>query len=188
MPITLIPSPADTLTKDGRTSLFTLSGHADISTMHIELTNIETQTAIMLVDLSDTTNWKHTNTGHIYVHYIGLEADPDSTFLGVLGVGFLTNVDATNGDFNDMFSIEMAKKSDLIIAAFNFGGFGFECETAHHFGPITANSTLFQTDVNLLGPDGNTSFPSGNGDLVMIIDRSAGQVNVSATVGYETVA
>lgn len=64
---------------------------------------------------------------------------------------------------------------------------GMDLETNHWFGPTTADSTLFQTDVNLLGPDGNISFPSGAGDLVVIVERTAGAVDVSITLGYETV-
>ena len=47
--------------------------------------------------------------------------------------------------------------------------------------------SVFQTDVNLDGPDGNNSFPSGNGDLVMLVEVSAGTVDVSITLGYEAV-
>jgi len=176
----------DTLTKDGRISQFVIPGFSTIQTAHVDVHDIAAQTAIMLVDLSDTTNWKHTNTGHVHIEYIILQVDPDATYLGEVQLGFLTNVDATNGDFNQIVSFDFAKKSDIFIENIAFGGFGLDCETDHHFGPIIANSALFQTDVNLLGPDGNTSFPSGNGDLVMIVERSAGEVNVTVTVGYET--
>ncbi len=62
------------------------------------------------------------------------------------------------------------------------------CDDAHHFGP-TVTSTVFQTDVDLIGPDGGVaSHPSGNGDLVLlVIGGDTDQVNISVTVGYETV-
>ena len=44
--------------------------------------------------------------------------------------------------------------------------------------------------MNLEGPDGNSSYPSGDGDVVMIIsgaNTGNGAVNVSVTIGYETV-
>jgi len=59
-------------------------------------------------------------------------------------------------------------------------------DPSNFFGPITANDTTWQTDVNLQGPDGNTSFPSGNGDMVMLITQTAGDISVSLTVGYRT--
>ena len=180
----------DLITKDGRTSQFVASGFTDTQTVHFDVQSVAAQTAYMLIDLSDTTNWKHTNTGHINLEYLIIEVDPDAAYLGEIKLGFLVDVDATNGDFHQILDIDMAKKSDLFVENLNFGSHGFHCETDHHFGPITANSTLFQTDVNLGGPDdpATITYPSGNGDLVLLIERSAGIVDVSITLGYETVA
>ncbi len=178
----------DTITKDGRTSQFVASGFTETHTVHLDVQAVATQTAYMLIDISDTTNWKHTNTGHINLEYLIIEVDPDATFAGEIKIGFLTNVDATNGDFNQILDIDMVRKSDLLVETIDFGSHGLDCETSHHFGPITANSTLFQTDVNLGGPDdpATITYPSGASDLVMLIERSAGTVDVSITLGYET--
>ena len=171
----------DTVTRHGRTSQYMVEGFSQTQTMHLDTSSVDTETAFMLVDISDTTNWKHTNTDCV------IQIDPDSTFLGVVKIGFLSSVDATNGDFHQILDVQLAKKSDLIIKNLTFEG-GFHCQADTHFGPISANSTLFQTDVNLQGPDGATSYPSGNNDLVLIVGRSAGTVNVSVTIIYETVA
>ncbi len=169
-----------------RISTYVIDGFADSQTVHLDSGSVELQKAFMLVDISDTTNWKHTNTDHIIIRNILIQVDPDATFLGEVNIGFLTNVDGDNGDFNTIVDIDLAKKSDLIVENLKFAG-GFHCQSSSHFGPIDANSTLFQTDVNLAGPNGATSFPSGNGDLVMVIERSAGAVDVSITLIYETV-
>ena len=180
-------SLGDLITKDGRTSQFVVLGFTDTDIVHIDIQNVQAQKAAMLVDLSDITNWPHTNTGHIIIEYIILEVDPDANFLGEVKFGFLSSVDVENGDFNQILDIDMARKSDLLVETLDFGSHGIDLRANHWFGPTTANSTLFQTDVNLLGPDGATSYPSGNGDFAMIIERSAGAVDVSVTVGYETV-
>ncbi len=178
----------DIIDHDGRKSQSVVFGFSDTFTIHGDFQAIAAQTAFMMIDLSDTTNWAHTNTAGIILEYLILEVDPDATYLGEVKLGFLTNVDATNGDFNQIIDIDMAKKSDLVIEVIDFGSHGFDCEVTHHFGPITANSTLFQTDVDLEGPSGATSFPSGAGDLVLLVERSAGEVDVSITIGYETTA
>jgi hypothetical protein len=180
----------DLITKDGRTSQFVASGFTDTHTVHLDTGQVSATTTqgFMLVDLSDTTNWTHSNTGHINVEYLMIEIDPDASFVGEIKLGFLTNVDGTDGDFNDIFNIDMRRKADLLVHTIDFGSHGLDCETNHHFGPVTANSTLYQTDVNLQGPDGATSYPSGNGDLVLQVGVTAGSVNVSMTVGYESVA
>ena len=180
-------SGGDLVTKDGRTSQYVASGFTETHTIHLDTQGVAAQEAFMLIDLSDTTNWAHTLTGHINIEYLILEVDPDTSYLGEVKIGFLTNVDAANGDFNQILDVDLAKKSDLIVETINFGSHGFDCEANQHFGPILANSTLFQTDVDLEGPDGATSYPSGNGDLAMIIERSAGSVDVSLTIGYEAV-
>lgn len=177
----------DLITRDGVTSQYVVSGFSPTQSFHIDVQNIiAASTAFMLIDLSDTTNWKHTNTGHINLEYLAIEVDPDSSFAGEVKIGFLSSVNGTDGDFNQILDIDMVRKADLLVEILNFGGHGFDCETTSHFGPVTANSVLFQTDVSLLGPDGGTSYPSGDGDLVMIISRTAGAVDVSMTAGYET--
>ena len=103
-------------------------------------------------------------------------------------IGFLSSVDATDGDFNQIIDVDMRRKTALIIEDLIFTG-GFHCQTLTHFGPIIANSTLFQTSgANILGPDATTSHPSGNGDLAMIVDGDGTNfVDVSITLIYETV-
>ena len=179
----------DIVTKDGRTSWFVASGFTITFTVLLDTGSVAVTTAFMLIDLSDTTNWAHTETGHITLEYMIIEVDPDTTFLGEIKLGFLSSVDATDGDLNNFLDIDMAKKSDLVVEVINFGTHGLHCELASHFGPVDANSTLFQTDVNLGGPDdpGTLTYPSGAGDLVLLVERSAGTVDVSITIGYETI-
>lgn len=177
----------DIVNRHGRVSQFVVDGFADTQTVHLDTGEVSTQTAFMLIDISDTTNWPHTNTDHIILRGTTIQIDPDSTFLGEVKIGFLSSVDATNGDFNQIIDIGLEKKSDLIIQSLGFTG-GFHCQSATHFGPKDANSTLFQTDVDLRGPDEATDYPSGNADLVLIVERAAGAVNVAITLIYETVS
>jgi len=182
-------SPTGTLTtRHGIDSQNIVFGFADTQTVHLESGAVSAQIAFMLIDISDTTNWPHTNTDHIIIRNLLIEVDPDSSFLGEVRIGFLDNVDATNGEFHQIIDIHMARKSDLIIENLTFEG-GFHCQAATHFGPHTT-LTLFQTDVSLGGPDdpATLTYPSGNGDLTLLIERSAGTVGVSVTLIYETVS
>ena len=182
-----IPS-GSTEARHSRTSQFVVEGFANTQTVHIDTESVATQTAFMLIDISDTTNWKHTNTDHVIIRSMTVEIDPDSTYLGQVKIGFLSSVDATNGDFNQIINVKVAKKSDLFSQEFAFTG-GFHCQASTHFGLKLVDSTLFQTDVNLGGPDdpATITYPSGNGDLVMIIERSAGTTDICVTIIYETV-
>ena len=182
----------DLITKDGRTSQYVASGYTETETIHLDVGTASTLIAYMLIDISDTSNWKHINTGHINLEYIIIEVDPTANFLGEVKIGFLENVDADNGDFYNVLDIDMKRKSDILVENLNFGSHGLDCESNHHFGPITVDSTLFRTSgANLGGPDapGTPTYPSGAGDLVMIIDGDGTNiVDVSITIGYETAA
>jgi len=178
-----------TSTSEGETSAHFVPGHVDIEVVHIDVEVAGTATtAFMLIDLTDTTNWPHTATGHIDIAYWMFNVNPTATFVGDIDVGFLSAVDATNGDFNGIFEIHMDKKQDSITEMMNFGAFEMSLELAHWFGPTIANSTLFQTDVNLGGPDDSATltYPSGAGDLVMIVTATTSDVAVGLTIGYRT--
>ena len=179
----------DLITKDGRTSQYTAAGFTETYTVHLDVSTASTLIAYMLIDLSDTTTWKHSVAGHINLEYINIEVDPDSSWVGEIKIGFLSDVDGDNGDFNQIIDIDMERKTALIIESFEFGSHGFDCETSHHYGPVVANSPLFQTaGANILGPDGSTSHPSGAGDLCFIVDGDGtNTVDVSITLGYEAV-
>ncbi len=176
-----------TETAEGQTSLHSVPGHVDIEVVHIDVDQSATSTTgYMVIDLSDTTNWPHATTGHIDIAYIKINVNPTATFVGDIELGFLTNVDGTNGDFNGIMEWHLDKKQDSINEFMNFGAFEMSLESAHWFGPIDANETIWQTDVDLAGPDGNASFPSGAGDLVMKVTATTSDVAVGLTVGYRT--
>ena len=180
----------DLITKDGRTSQYVAAGFTETETIHIDVQTDSTLIAYMLIDLSDTATWKHTNTGHINLEWVLIEVDPDNAWVGQVKIGFLQDVGADNGNFHQIFDIDMERKTALLVENLDFGSHGLDCESDHHYGPVIANSTLFQTaGANILGPDGSTSHPSGAGDLVMIVDGDGTNfVDVSITIGYETAA
>jgi len=173
-----------TTTSEGETSAHTVPGHVDIEVVHMDI-DISAAQDFMIIDLSDTTAWPHSTTGHIDIAYIFINVNPTTTFSGDIELGFLTNVDATDGDFNPVIEFHMDKKQDSINEYMNFGAFEMSLESAHWYGPITANDTAFQTDVTLIGPAG-ASHNSGSGDFVMRVEVGASSVAVGLTVGYRT--
>jgi hypothetical protein len=179
------------VTDSGRTSIYAVAGFSNIFSVHLDvtLTPNGTDVGYMLVDLSNTAVWPHINTGSILVEYFVIELDPHAQFSGDMKLGYLKNVDATNGDFVTLLDIDMATKSDVINETIDFGSHALHCSDTYHFGPVIANSTLFQTDVLLGGPDapGSLTYPSGDGDLILLISGNNNPVGVSITLGYETV-
>jgi hypothetical protein len=173
----------------GKTSSYVAMGFTNTFSVHIDVSTSSTLAAYSVIDLSDTTNWPHTKTGEIIIEYMMLMIGPTTNFLGEVKLGYLKNVDGTDGDFVDLFNVNMQRKSALFVEVLDFGSHGIHCVDSSHFGPIIENSTLFQTDVNLGGPADSTtlSHPSGDGDLVLIVDGDGTNlVDVSLTIGYET--
>ena len=165
---------------------------SELNFVGLMATSFAVTTGFMLVDLSDVINWPHTNTGHIELDFVNINFNPDDNFNGSVAIGYLANVDAANGDLFEINRWVFEQGVDDIGAVYadslNFGGKDayFHCGAEHYFGYTNLGDVLFQTDVNLMGPNGNVAFPSGNGDLVMKITRTAGTISVGVSLGYTT--
>ena len=68
--------------------------------VHLDIQALAAPKGYMLVDLSDTTNWPHTAGDHITLEHLNLQVDPTAAFRGDIYIGFLSDVDADNGDLN----------------------------------------------------------------------------------------
>jgi len=179
----------DMVTYEGHKSLQIAMGRKSTFHVHLDADNISADQGFMLIDLSDTTNWPHTNTGHIVLDQVIVNTSTSSTpaFVGEVEFGFLANVDATDGDLNVIGKFHMDRGSFVNGGAYDFSIYGMDLEEAEWFGPTNANDVTWQTDVNLQGPDGATSYPSGDDDFVMhIVNVSAGSIDIAVTVIYTT--
>lgn len=171
---------------DGDYSLATVPGHSHRDAVHFDVSGVAVETGYMLIDLSDTTTWPHSNTDHLDLHYLLLHIDPDAAFLGSVIIGFLSDVNSTDGSLHHLMEFSFLKKSDVWTQPMDFGGPGqhLALQTTHLLGDTDANDATWQDDVAIAGPAGGT-YNSGNGDLVMKVTRTAGTVDVSLTLLYE---
>lgn len=159
----------------------------DTKWANIDAQNISTETAYMVVDLSDTTNWKHVKTNAVELRHVSVNINPSSAYRGDIYLGFLSGVTATNGDMNIIKVWHVDQAGLEVTSQLNFSHNKLVCTTGKIFGAIDANNVAFQSDVNLVGPDGGAAaYPSGDGDLVMKVTRTAGNVDVNLLVGYTT--
>lgn len=174
------------VTYESTDQLRTVSGHKQTQSVHIDINGASGTVGYMLIDLSDIVNWKHTLTGHVIIEKIDVCINPSNSFVGDIYLGFLTNVDATDGDFNTIHVVHKQQMSADNQFSIDFRNIGLNMKTTDWFGPTLANDTTWQTDVNLYGPNGATSFPSGNGDFVMKLVSTAGTIDIGVTVIYTT--
>ncbi len=169
-------------------SLCVRPGSSTTSIIHIDAQNITATEGFMLVDLSDTTNWPHSNTGHIDLVFLAINVNPSTAFRGDVEIGFLSSVDADNGDFNVIDSFHFQQQGSALNGVIDHTWHHVALETTSWFGPTEADDVTWRTGLSIQGPDGATSYPSGDGDMVMKITLTAGNVDVGITIVYDTEA
>jgi hypothetical protein len=177
----------DVISVEGQNSLRVVQGLPDEFSITLDAENLTATTGLMLIDLSDTTNWPHTETDHIIIKWVNININPSSNFEGDVELGFLQNVDADNGDFHVLKTWHFERASDSLVDFFNLEQSHLEANVNRHFGPVVANDTTWQTDVNLQGPDGDVSYPSGNGDVTVKAIINGGSVDIGIAMGYITI-
>jgi len=157
-----------------------------VATFSVQLSieNLGASADYILVDLSDTVNFPHTLTGLIQVSSIHLDLNPDTAFRGDIQLGYLKNVDATDGDFVLLKEWHQDLAADPTHSGEHFFPNELICSDAYHLGAVTANDVAFQTDVALTSPAGTSV--SGTGDLALRVIRIAGNIDIGITLQYRT--
>lgn len=179
---------ANVVAYESDTSLQVAIGHKSVFGVHLNVDAASATVGYMLIDLSNGGVWPHTNTGHIVIENIIVQSSQTTSpaFLGDLLFGFLSNVDDTNGDFNQIGIMHGDRATPIGSGNFDFSLYGMDLESGEWMIPIDADDVTWQTDVNLLGPDGTTTHPSGDGDFVLKLASSAGTISFGVTVLYTT--
>lgn len=151
---------------------------------HFRANNITSDTNFILHDMSDTTNYKHlsTHTAYIHIKNIFVQVDANAAATWDVKLGFLQNVDDTNGDFwiirHWAGSIQASQDLLLFLPLDASGNKCTPDDTITH--GISLNDTAYQTDVNLpsiIDPT-TADTPAGNNDLVLLVEVSTGAVDV----------
>ena len=164
-------------------------------------------TAYVLVDLSDTTNFRHASTNAILLKSIALHAEKASDGVYDIWIGVISEVDATNGTaiWLHCFHLEAVGNSidstDRFAQKIDFNDINLEVNAAtagseklkYVVSNITlAGNTAWQTDVGLASPVGAASGETGKpgaGDLVMYVEEvsGTGTIDFLVAVEYDTI-
>lgn len=161
--------------------------------VHYKLTvAANTSTHTVLVDLSNTTNWPHKETGYIAIDALKVTVDKVAASSPTVKIGVVTFVDASTGSVAYAWSLDASKNvSNTSVEAFNNWSPSFLRLKVNPTAPtgvlftdgstpyllssehVRAN-TAFQTDVILPNPYGTDAAP-GLGDIILSVN------NVDAT-------
>lgn len=164
--------------------------HPDSGRINFVYNGLSTTEDFIIIDISDTTNYPHTETGYVHLEDLSIQVDTDANGDYELSIGFLEDVDGTNGDYYELWSVSGTKKTSQNKTEFYpFYPNGQRCEKEFiATGVKSLNDTGFQTDVNLNTTlsGGTADTPSGTGDLVLRFTGNAGTVNLNINLAYHT--
>jgi len=149
-------------------------------------------TNTILIDLNDTTNFPHKETGELNLDYIRLGIDKLAASTGTVKLGIVNMVNVTTGSVTWMWSVEFSTNASNtnIQENTNLLPVFLKCRvnpasTADIDGSTpyilsndkTTQSTTYQTDVALPTPVGN-AFPGVGDILLQVVNKD----NVSAII------
>jgi len=175
-----------TVNNEGRLDVVQHAHSSNVS-LHMDVSLSASQDFI-IIDKSDTTNYKHVGTNYLHLENIFVEVDADVNADYIITIGFLENVDATGGDFHEIAHISGTKKTgqSKSYARPSYPN-GQELRSDSTVtSDISIGDTAFQTDVNLastLNPAAIDT-PSGDGDFVMRVIMNAGNIDVEMGLSY----
>lgn len=155
-------------------------------TVNFEKENLSASESFILVDLSDSASFPHTATSFVKIYAIILNVNGDTSFRGDIEIGFIEEVDATDSTTHPIKTIHYDQSVSNIDRFIKFDD-PIKCAVSNHLsnGKNTTN-TNFQTDVSLDSPKGDTSSAAGAGDIYLDLTRTAGSVDISITLVYDT--
>jgi hypothetical protein len=156
-------------------------------------------TAAVVIDLSDTANFKHTDTGQLNISSIKLDIDKAAASTTTVRLGAVNFVDSSTGSVTWFY----AKESGLNVSNSNTVDFlsyvpNFlrlkvnPAATTQTDGSTpyllsndtTSGSTIYQTDVNLPSPIAAGVSAPGPGDVVMLVTNGTAAVTVNVEIQY----
>ena len=161
-------------------------------------------TAYVLVDLSDTTNFRHSNTNAIVLKSLALHAEKAADGVYDIWVGVISEVDATNGTaiWLHCFHLEASgnptDSTDRFAQKIEYGDISLDVNAAtagseklkYVVSNITlAGNTAWQNDTALASPIGDSTSKPGEGDLVMYVEEvsGSGTIDFLVAVEYDTI-
>lgn len=169
---------------------FVQHAHPGNGWVHFDTGTISASQDYILLDISDTTNYPHSSGSYVHLEFVRIHTDASSNADYYIQVGFLNNVDATDGDFYVLFDVHgdniIGRSVDHEMTFYPNGP-----RASLEFlatGEKSLNDVAFQTDVNLASTlDATTAnVPSGSGDLVVRVIVNAGSVDTSVELSYHT--
>lgn len=151
------------------------------ATLHID--NLGAVGTYHLVDLSDFATYPHPDPSSdtdIIIRSVKVEINGNTAFRGDIHIGYLSDVDADNGNFEHLMGWHFDLRELTVSEFLRYpAGLAKSGLTNHNL----TDDVRFQTDENLTA--GLTESPAGNNDLVLLVDLTAGNVDFEIVLEYD---
>lgn len=176
------------VTSDGELAITETERERNVAARYTESGINSTRYAI-LVDLSDTSGFKHDQTGRIDISYMSMQIDKETTARGRVAIGVITAIDGTNATIRYFASILFDNSADdHLTRDRNFSPSQVKCGVSG--GALTKivsndseTTASVNTGVSLNSSTGSTVTPAV-GDIIIKMDRLAGTFSTSIFTLY----
>ncbi len=155
-------------------------------------------TNYILIDLTDTTNWPHKETGEISITSVYASMDKVAASTSSIRIGVLTHVNTSSGSviwITPMYSAINASNTNVVFQ-YDYRDTGINARVRPNSNVIlngstpyistndnTLGSTHYQSDLVLNTSIGTTAIPK-EGDIILEIQKGAAAINFNVVVRY----
>jgi len=186
---------------------FSPFGQGEEYLVHYSSETVDTNASVILLDLSDQTNFHHLNTGGFVITDIYVSVDRTgssgvTTSTGSVKIGVVNQVDASTGSISYFYEFPFFKGGSMtspvtdhrnyhdpnlytkIVTSGTYYADGLTPYILTNL--VTSDSTSFQTDVALPSVYGGSGYP-GTGDIIATFtEATAGSYSVSIDIIYHS--
>lgn len=146
------------------------------------------------IDLSDTVNWPHDDTGRIDISYVSLLVDKAATARGTTSLGLITRIDGASADIAYIASASFVQNdSSSIEIIANFAPSQLKCDVVAGTTPhiktnnIVTGLTAINTSTPLAFGAGGATFTPAVGDLILrVVTTTAGDLTWGVSCFYHS--
>ena len=144
------------------------------------LTTVVVSTSAVLIDVSDTTNWPHGETGEVQINFIRVSVDKAAASTATVGIGVVTALSASNGNVTWVYGLSslhnVSNTSLGEVVDFQPSWIGLKAIPADGSTPdilsndTTSASSVYQNDTILPSTSGTDVAPAV-GDIVLELTK-----------------
>ncbi len=166
--------------------------HVDQGSLHMHVDGLTAATyRYILIDISDTVNYPHSNTDYAHIEWVEVEVDGSAQATFQLNLGFLKDVDADNGDRYVVKHWSGTRTAGVSFREFvnmypNGQRMRSESIATHMISVDDANYQTAGADLPSTLDPTTSDTPSGNGDVVLEVIVGAGTIDMAIEIGYHS--